>query len=198
MHGVGFLVMFTDVGTPWNNWFHCTAHVYGAWLRGDPRGWRTRHHREHVEGDYKHPPKREDYEKLQALSRRLMKHDRVRIHKAFREHLLSLIIERLLIAEIECVCASLNSSHLHVLARFNDRNPRHWIGRAKYHASMGCKGIDGLPQDGLWGKRSKAEPVKHRTHQVKTFKYILDHRNEGAHVYVKTKAREVILPPLKD
>ena len=37
-------------------WFHVTAHTYGAWLAGDARGFRTRHHREHVEGDYKHPP----------------------------------------------------------------------------------------------------------------------------------------------
>ena len=127
-----------------------------------------------------------------------MKYDRVRISKPFREFVLSLIIERLALEQIECVCASLNSSHLHMLARFHDNNPRHWIGRAKYHASMECKTIDGLPHDGLWAKRSKAEPVKNRSHQVKTFKYILDHRNEGAFVYVKTKTREMFLPPLRD
>ena len=37
----------------WNHWYHCTAHTYGTWLRGDPRGWRARHHREHVDGDYR-------------------------------------------------------------------------------------------------------------------------------------------------
>lgn len=30
-------------------WFHCIATTYGAWLYGDSRGFRTRHHREHVE-----------------------------------------------------------------------------------------------------------------------------------------------------
>lgn len=37
---------------PWNSWYHVTIHVYGSWLRGDPRGWRSRHHREHADGDY--------------------------------------------------------------------------------------------------------------------------------------------------
>jgi hypothetical protein len=34
----------------WNDWYHVVSHVYGSWLRGDPRGWRAVDHREHVEG----------------------------------------------------------------------------------------------------------------------------------------------------
>lgn len=127
-----------------------------------------------------------------------MKHERVRIGKPFGKYVLSLLVERLQLENIEVSSASLNSSHLHVLARFNDRNPRHWIGRAKCHASMVCKEIDGLPHDGLWAKRSKAEPIKDRQHQVRTFYYILKHRNEGAYVYVKTVKQECILAPLRD
>jgi hypothetical protein len=44
------------MGKAWNDWYHVVVHVYGSWLRGDPRGWRARHHREHVDGDYKNPP----------------------------------------------------------------------------------------------------------------------------------------------
>jgi hypothetical protein len=40
-------------------WFHAIITTYGAWLDGDARGFRTRHHREHVEGDYKNPPPKE-------------------------------------------------------------------------------------------------------------------------------------------
>ena len=40
----------------WNGWYHVTANTYGTWLRGDPRGWRERHHRKHVEGDYQTRP----------------------------------------------------------------------------------------------------------------------------------------------
>jgi hypothetical protein len=36
---------------PWHDWYHCVANTYGTWLPGDPRGWRSCHHRERVEGD---------------------------------------------------------------------------------------------------------------------------------------------------
>ena len=36
---------------PWNNWFHCMTSAYGQWLPGDPKGWRERNHRKHIEGD---------------------------------------------------------------------------------------------------------------------------------------------------
>ena len=41
---------------PWQSWYHCNGTFKGNWLRGDERGWRSRNHREHVEGDYKNPP----------------------------------------------------------------------------------------------------------------------------------------------
>jgi hypothetical protein len=50
---------------PWNNWYHCMFHTYGAWLPGDHRGFRTRHHKKHIEGDYNHPPE-EDFSALHA------------------------------------------------------------------------------------------------------------------------------------
>ena len=42
-------------------WFHCISTTYGAWLYGDARGFRTRHHREHIVGDYRSPPPIEKY-----------------------------------------------------------------------------------------------------------------------------------------
>jgi hypothetical protein len=50
-------------------WFHIILTAYGAWLYGDPRGFRTRHHREHVEGDYKNPPPPGLYADREARSR---------------------------------------------------------------------------------------------------------------------------------
>src|SRR4030095_14106043 len=60
------------MSSPWNNWYHCMGSTYGAWLPGDPRGFRTRHHREDVPYDYKHPPPPGLYEKRYARSRQLM------------------------------------------------------------------------------------------------------------------------------
>jgi hypothetical protein len=59
-------------------WFHCTTHTYGAWLHGDERSFRTRHHREHIIGDYKHRPPEGMYAAKLARSRRLQKQAPVR------------------------------------------------------------------------------------------------------------------------
>jgi hypothetical protein len=48
---------------PGGVWYHSITSTYGAWLYGDERGFRTRHHREHVDGDYKSPPPRGLYAK---------------------------------------------------------------------------------------------------------------------------------------
>src|SRR6266571_4906356 len=58
---------------PWHGWYHVMGHTYGSWLYGDPRGFRTRHHREHVEGDYKNPPPPGSYENLEQCSRASLK-----------------------------------------------------------------------------------------------------------------------------
>jgi hypothetical protein len=42
--------------TPNGAWHHTILTTCGAWLYSDARGFRTRPHREHVEGDYKNPP----------------------------------------------------------------------------------------------------------------------------------------------
>ena len=72
------------VSEPWNHWYHCTASTYGTWLRGDPRGWRARHHREHVEGDYRNPPPPGTYAPMLAQSKKLMKRPAVHLPNEVR------------------------------------------------------------------------------------------------------------------
>jgi hypothetical protein len=33
---------------PWCDWYHIMCNTFGTWLPGDPKGFRTRHHREHT------------------------------------------------------------------------------------------------------------------------------------------------------
>src|SRR2546423_14388701 len=139
----------------WNDWYHITIHVYGSWLRGDPRGWRSRHHREHVDGDYRNPPPKGKYDNLYELSKALMKRDPVRIaSELFWQFIANAIAEKLLQDRIQVLITSIDAKHLHVLARFPDHNPRHWIGRAKKHASHSVR-QQGLrtEEGGLFAKR---------------------------------------------
>jgi hypothetical protein len=169
---------------PWHDWYHVTVHAYGFWLRGDPRGWRSLHHREHVEGDYKNPPLKGAYDNLYELSKALMKRDPVRIAAELRQFIADAIAKRLHQDGIQVLIVSVDAKHLHVLARFSDHNPRHWIGLAKKHASHSVRQHALRTEEGgLWAKRSRAEPIASRQHQVRSFGYILDHLNLGARVW---------------
>ena len=173
----------------WNDWYHVTAHVYGSWLRGDPRGWRSRHHREDVIGDYKNPPPKGMYDKLHEYSKSLMKRDPVHLDLNIREFVLCAIIEKLRADGIEVLIASLDGEHLHVLARFPDHNPRYWIGWAKKYATQKLKahglavGLDLKLGEGLWAKRCHPKPISGSYHHSKTIDYIADHANHGAAVW---------------
>ena len=57
------------------------------------RGWRERHHRQHVRGDYRHPPKKGSFEKIQKRSKQLMQRDPVRLQRELREIALRGIVE---------------------------------------------------------------------------------------------------------
>jgi hypothetical protein len=57
---------------PWNDWYHCMGNTFGTWLPGSPKGFRTRHHREHVQGDYKNPPPNGIYEERHKHAKSLM------------------------------------------------------------------------------------------------------------------------------
>lgn len=165
----------------WRNWYHVTAHAYGAWLRGDARGWRARHHREHVVGDYKHPPKPGAFAELHHRSATLMNREAVTFEEHVRSAVLLAMVEKLRASGVEVIIAALDSKHLHLLARFEDDRPRHWIGIAKKHSSHIVR-QEGLRIDsgGLWGKRSRAEPIRDRAHQLNAFRYIAAHGAKGA------------------
>src|SRR4029078_2636377 len=102
--------------SPWDHWYHLTAHTYGTWLRGDARGWRARHHREHVDGDYKNPPPAGKYENLAAHSRSLMKRDRVTLSPAARALAANVFAEALLYHNVELIDLCVGAKHWHALA----------------------------------------------------------------------------------
>jgi REP element-mobilizing transposase RayT len=180
----------TDESTPpWNHWYHITIHVYGSWLRGDPRGWRARHHREHVEGDYKNPPPKGKYDKLYELSKALMKRDPVKIASHLRKFTADALAEKLLHDGIQVLIVSVDSKHVHILARFPDHNPRYWIAWAKKYATQSLKahglavGLHLKLGEGIWAKRCHPDAIETRTHQLHVFGYILSHTKKGARVW---------------
>jgi hypothetical protein len=163
-------------------WFHFIETVYGAWLYGDKRGFRTRHHREHVEGDYKNPPPPGTYDAVLERSRKLLKQPPVSLEPKWRAIVGQAVVERLGDRGAYVLCASMSRQHLHCLAKLPpSADARHIMGLAKKHSHFIANdhGWSGK----LWAKRGKEQPVRDRSHQLNTYHYILRHRDEGAWIY---------------
>jgi hypothetical protein len=174
------ILMVETAPEPWNDWYHCMGNTYGTWLPGDPRGFRTRHHREHCEGDYKNPPPKGRYEQRHQKSKDLMTRPAVFLTVPQRVRALEEFVGSLRRREIEVVAASIDRVHFHVLARFPARDPRHWVGVAKKESSHYLK-VEGLaPVGGLWATRCECVPIEDRGHQVWVVGYILKHVKKGA------------------
>jgi hypothetical protein len=166
-------------------WFHIVATTYGAWLYGDRRGFRTRHHREHVEGDYKNPPPDGQYAAQERRSREALKQEEVIVPEELRGVVGLAVKERLEGLGALVVAVATAGQHVHVLAKMPVSKPRSWAGMAKRHAWFVLRehGWTGK----LWGKRSKAVPVRDREHQLNVYRYIAKHRAQGAWVWLWTK-----------
>ena len=176
-----------DFQNPWNNWYHLMGHTYGSWLPGDPRGFRTQRHREHIHGDYKSPPRKGVYDGLHKHSKSALKRQPVYLNRQQRAHAVRFMVESLERRKIEVIIASVDALHFHILARVRDRRVEHWIGIAKRETSHYMKeaGI-GVP-GGLWATRAKSQPIKDRQHQLATVRYILAHRTKGAAIWFRGK-----------
>ncbi len=181
---------------PWNNWFHCIGSTYGTWLRGDPRGWRSRHHREHVEGDCRDPPPPGKYAKLYDQSKGSMKRPPVKLKVQARRLACRAMAETLLHHGVELVELSVGATHFHVLARFTPltsapqrsveglkRIARHCIGIAKKVSARACSDAGLVGRGGVWGVRGLERPIRNRAHQLSVAQYVRDHAKEGAVVW---------------
>jgi hypothetical protein len=196
---------------PWNDWYHCMGSTYGTWLYGDARGFRTRHHREHVEGDYRDPPPSGMYEPIARRSAESMRTPVVTLSPDDRIVVCRAMGDRLLDYRVELVDLAVGGKHFHLLARFprtlelrkgagppanllrDGRNPipRHILGRAKRAASLAMTRLGRKPEGhSLWARRAKTLPIRGRGHQLAVVRYIRSHARQGAVVWSR-------LPPTR-
>ncbi|XAL98179.1 hypothetical protein OT109_11280 [Phycisphaeraceae bacterium D3-23] len=184
----------------WNNWYHCIVTTYGMWLPGDPRGFRTRDHREHIEGDYKSPPPAGKYAQRHQDAKDRMNRPAVRLSADAIKAVLEEVRQSFEQHHIEGLALSVSPTHMHLLAKFPmerkkptlderglrtssvDDPVRHLVGQIKQWSSKRLI-RDGLLDAGAWGKRGKIVPITDRKHQVNTYRYIAAHQREGALVW---------------
>lgn len=141
---------------PWNDWYHCNGNTYGTWLPGDERGWRSRHHRTHCEGDYRNPPPAERDAGLRAFVARAMKREPVSLDWRSRIIACNEIASTLQWHRIEVIAIAITAVHFHVLARCPDRQPRKWLGIAKKNTARLLSDQGLVEAGGVWAKRFRA------------------------------------------
>jgi len=162
-------------------WYHIILTTYGSWLPGDLRGFRTRDHREHVEGDYRNPPPTQQYAARRDRSRRLLKHPAIELTPAQRHIVGTALRDRLKKLGAYVVAIAVDLQHVHLQLKLPPREAMSWIGLAKKHAWFELRET-GF-HSGLWGKRAKVVPIKDRAHQVNVYRYIMRHAQHGAWVW---------------
>ena len=184
---------------PWLNWLHCTGSTYGSWLRGDPRGWRARRHREHVEGDYRNPPEAGTFDSLHERSKRLMKRPGVTLEWAARVVACEVMVRALRFHEVQVADFCVGARHWHALARFvpldreswfiiemeddTDRDPRRLMGIAKKESARELSRQKLAAPGGVWAGGCGRRFIRDERHFETVRKYIPDHAKQGAAVY---------------
>lgn len=167
---------------PGGTWYHCITSTYGSWLYGDARGFRTRHHREHVDGDYKSPPPRDAYAKELVRSVESLKQPPVRLAKSLRCIVGEAFREKLSERGAFVVCIAVSGQHVHILVKVpRGVTPRFLMGLGKKNSNFKLK--EHGWQGKLWAKRGRDLRIKDRRYQLSVYRYILGHVKEGAWVW---------------
>src|SRR5688572_29199660 len=171
-----------DVARMRGQWIHFIETMYGGWLYGDPRGFRTRHHREHVDGDYKNPPPKGKYDARFQRSRASLKQPPVIVPPKVRRWIGTAVRDRLEQQGAFVLCLAVSAKHLHLLAKLPPGlYDRKAMGIAKKHTTFELRkqGWTGK----LWAKRGKELAVRTRQHHRRVYHYILNHVREGAFIW---------------
>ena len=125
---------------PGYRWRLVTFSTKGSWLPGDPRGWRSRGHKRHSSGDYKHPPPAGEHAGLYNYCRKRSGGE-IELPAALRGAVGQAILAYLREAGIRVLAVAVSARHAHLLAELPDTMPlmRVIIGHAKWKSSRAIK-----------------------------------------------------------
>jgi hypothetical protein len=152
-------------------WRHVIISTVNSWLPGDPRGFRSRHHKVHSSGDYKNPPPRGEHEELFHYSKEISA-DPVVIPRDQRRTAGRAILHKLQKLNYRVLALAVAGMHAHVLVELPDNLLliRHIIGQCKTVSSHAIR--DRVPGR-VWGAGGGFKPVDDEKHHRNVFHYIL-------------------------
>ena len=155
-------------------WYHSILNVYGAWLSGDPRGFRTRHHREHIDD----PPPPGKYATYLNFSLQSLKQNPVVLDADLQSSVGNAMREKLQSKGALVACIAVACQHVHILAKMLQGQERNWLGAAKRHAWFVLRGRGWGTK--LWAKGSHTVLIGDRQQQLNVYRYIMRHAEQGA------------------
>ena len=150
--------------------YHVIWSTYGSWLPGDPRGFRTRRHRMHVEGGYRNPPPPGTHAGLRPVAGEAA-------------------LERLAQGGADVLGISVAGQHVHVAFIADGSDIKPIIGHVKRVSSHRIR--HELPGQ-VWAGGCKIVRVRDDAHRRNVLTYIRNHAREGAWVW--TKQEGVVSP----
>jgi hypothetical protein len=162
-------------------WRHINIHTYGTWLPGDPRGWRSKDHKKHSSGDYKHRPPPGEHAGLYEYSQQVSG-DPVTIPRQCRRPACMAIVNELNDKRHRVLIVAVGGQHAHALVELPDdiRKVRAIVGQCKSKSSHAIRAV--LPGT-VWAAGGKFLAVNDAQHHRNVYHYILNHIEEGAFVW---------------
>src|SRR5437016_1321530 len=156
---------------PGKKWRHVIINTHSSWLHGDRRGFRSRRHRIHSSGDYKHPPPKGEHE---GLYRYQVGKSRPEVHLDcdLRPTIGRALLQRLFDCGHKVLVVAIAKVHGHLLVElpYNIVKVKAIAGDAKRCASRAVKAQ--LPGT-IWARGGTFKPVHAPDHQRSAHDYIL-------------------------
>lgn len=166
---------------------HITCTLYGNWLPGDDRGFRSRDHKLHSSGDYRHPPPRGEHAGLKRIAQEQMRPNVVLTERE-RELLGTAFVRKLLATEAQIVIVAVAATHVHTLLCPSPKlTVNESIRRAKQYASQQMKNRPGR----VWARGLSTRQVETLDYARRVFAYIRDH-GDREHAWVWRADRPLV------
>jgi hypothetical protein len=159
-------------------WWHVILSMHGTWLPGDPRGFRSRDHRIHSSGDYKHRPPVGEHAGLHAYHS--ANADKVVLAAEDREIVGLEIWSRLQKRGHRVRVIAVSFTHAHFLAELpiDEEEAKAEVGEVKRCVSLKVRS---RYPDKLWARLGDFNRVETRDYWNNAYNYILNQADSWIH-----------------
>ena len=156
---------------PGMRWRLITINTKNSWHHGSPRGFRSRDHRVHSNGDYRNPPPKDEHAGLLRY-RKERSEEKIRLPRSVRDCIAKTLSKVLTEAGYRVLAISVSSDHAHIVVELPDnvRQVKAIIGDAKRLASRAIKRTH---PGSVWSAGCDYEPVDDRPRLKSEVEYVL-------------------------